>query len=103
MIDPTVPPGATPSPRPTEVASTATEEALREAARAFEAAFLSEMLKHTGLSKAPDEFGGGVGEEQFAGFLREAQAKDMVASGGIGLAEHIFRAMQERMTSDVDN
>lgn len=82
------------------VAQMAPEDVLREAARAFEAAFLAEMLKHSGLSQSPEGFGGGIGEEQFSGFLREAQAKEMAEAGGIGLAEHIFRSLQERARSN---
>lgn len=70
--------------------------ALMEKACALEATFLSEMLAHAGLDAAEGEFSGGVGEAQFASFLREAQAKAMVERGGIGLAESLFRAMVSR-------
>ncbi|MEO1677475.1 MAG: rod-binding protein [Pseudomonadota bacterium] len=78
------------------MAQGAADAALRDAAQAFEAAFLTEMLKHAGLGDTPEAFGGGVGEEQFAGFLREAQAQELAASGGIGLAEYIFDALKDR-------
>ncbi|MEL6205619.1 MAG: rod-binding protein, partial [Pseudomonadota bacterium] len=81
---------------PRNVAQGAADAALRDAAQAFEAAFLTEMLKHAGLGDTPEAFGGGVGEEQFAGFLREAQAQELAASGGIGLAEYIFDALKDR-------
>ena len=71
-------------------------DALRKQAQALEAAFLSEMLSHTGLDAASEAFGGGTGEEQFGSFLREEQAKMMVAHGGIGLGESLFRALSER-------
>ncbi|QUS35942.1 rod-binding protein [Falsirhodobacter algicola] len=64
---------------------------LRVKARQLESAFLAEMLGHAGLDATSS--GGGIGEEQFASFLREAQADAMVAKGGIGLAESLFRAM----------
>ncbi len=70
---------------------------LREAAQQLEATFLAEMLKSAGLGTPRDSFGGGVGEEQFTSFLREAQAKEMVAASGIGLAEALFEAMKVRM------
>lgn len=63
----------------------------REVAQKLEAAFLSEMLKSSGLGKAPDGFGGGAGEDQFTSFLRDAQSREMVKAGGIGLAE-VFEA-----------
>ena len=51
------------------------------------------MLQHSGLDGDGGSFGGGAGEEQFSSFLRLEQARMMVARGGIGLAEHLFRAM----------
>ena len=62
-------------------------------AKALEAAFLSEMLSHAGLQPAEGPFSGGIGEEQFASFLREAQAKSIVDHGGIGLAEQLFQSL----------
>lgn len=70
---------------------------LREAAQKLEATFLAEMLKSAGVGAPRDSFGGGIGEEQFASFLREAQAEEMVKAGGIGLAEALFEAMKVRM------
>ena len=48
---------------------------LRDAAQKLEATFLAEMLKSAGLGAPRDTFGGGVGEDQFSSFLREAQAE----------------------------
>ncbi|NHB75623.1 rod-binding protein [Rhodobacter calidifons] len=64
-------------------------------ARELEATFLSEMLGHSGLGAMEGAFGGGAGETQFASFLRQEQARLIVQSGGIGLAEMIFKAMTE--------
>lgn len=69
---------------------------LMDAARELEASFLAEMLKSAGLGDAPQAFGGGAGEEQFASFLRIEQARAMVGAGGIGLAESLFEALKER-------
>jgi len=69
---------------------------LREAAMKLEAGFLSEMLKSAGLDGAAQGFAGGPGEEHFASFLRDAQAREMVAAGGIGLAESLFEIMKAR-------
>ena len=70
------------------------DSALMEQARALEAAFLAEMLAHAGLGQMPEGgFDGGIGEGQFGSFLRQEQAMQMVRHGGIGLAEHLFRAM----------
>jgi peptidoglycan hydrolase FlgJ len=68
---------------------------LMQKAKELEASFLSEMLGHAGLGASEGGFGGGIGEEQFASFLRDAQAKQMVAHGGIGLAEQLFHAMSK--------
>ncbi|MEY1557279.1 rod-binding protein [Yoonia sp. R2331] len=72
------------------------DEQLRAAAQKLEATFLAEMLKSAGLDAQSGAFGGGIGEEQFSSFLREAQAEEMVAAGGIGLAESLFNAMKAR-------
>lgn len=66
---------------------------LRVQARALEAAFLAEMLGYAGFGAARDSFGGGIGEDQFASFLRQEQATAIVAKGGIGLAESLFHAL----------
>lgn len=69
---------------------------LREAAEKLEAAFLAEMLKASRFGETPSEFGGGIGEDQFASFLRQAQAEGMVRAGGIGLAEQLFESLVRR-------
>ena len=72
------------------------QAALREAARAMEAQFLSVMLQSAGLGAPREAFGGGIGEAQFASFLAQAHADALVARGGIGLAESIFNALKDR-------
>ena len=91
MIDPISPsaPSARQAPGPDEVE-------LRRVAAELEASFLAEMLASAGLGDTPEAFGGGVGEEQFASLLRQEQARQMVAAGGIGLAESIFDALMAR-------
>lgn len=66
---------------------------LREAARKIEQAFVLEMLKHSGVAKPREAFGGGLGEEQFASFLEEAYAEKIMDAGGFGLSEAIFKAL----------
>jgi Rod binding domain-containing protein len=65
-------------------------------AQELETRFLSEMLAHTGLDAQTGAFNGGIGEDQFASFLREAQAKAMVDRGGLGLAQSIFQSLVRR-------
>jgi Rod binding domain-containing protein len=81
---------------PAPVRGPADETALRKVALDLEASFLAEMLKHAGLGQQRSAFGGGAGEEQFSSFLVQAQADQLVKSGGIGLAESIFEALKER-------
>ncbi len=69
----------------------------RAAAKAFEATFLAEMLKDTGLNSMPTELGGGgPGEEAFSGFLTTEYARLMAERGGIGLAEQIFETLKQK-------
>lgn len=69
---------------------------LRDVAQALEATFLAEMLKSAGFGAARDAFGGGMGEDQFASFLRAEHARALTDRGGIGLAESLFHALKER-------
>lgn len=69
---------------------------LREAAQEVEVQFLTEMFKIAGLGKPPEGFGGGIGEDQFSSLLAEQQARQVVQSGGIGLAETIFKSLTEK-------
>jgi len=78
-----------------------TDAKLREAAEQLEANFLAEMLKSAGLGASRETFGGGAGEDQFSSFLRQAQAEEMVKSGGIGLAERLFEALRGSVDGSV--
>lgn len=62
----------------------------------LETRFLTEMLRHAGFGDPPEGVAGGIGEEQFGSFLREAQAEAIVKAGGIGLAEQVFRSLSQR-------
>jgi flagellar protein FlgJ len=72
------------------------ERQARAAAQAFEAAFLAEMLKYSGINAMPSGFGGGAGEEAFASFLTEEYARLLAERGGIGIAEQVFGLLQQR-------
>ena len=82
-----------PAPAAARSPETGRRAVLMEKAKALEATFLSEMLKYAGMGSAEGPFSGGVGEEQFSSFLREAQAKAIVDHGGIGLAENLFKSL----------
>jgi peptidoglycan hydrolase FlgJ len=47
-----------------------------------------------GTRDSRTSFGGGIGEDQFSSFLRDAQSTELAKSGGIGLAESLFNAMK---------
>jgi flagellar protein FlgJ len=83
-------------PDSTGTTSPARSAQLMKKAKELETSFLSEMLSYTGLDKQEGAFSGGIGEDQFSSFLREAQAKAMVAHGGIGLSQNIFNALVRR-------
>lgn len=90
---PTLPVSAPPAP----ARGPLDETALRQVARDLEASFLAQMLEYAGLGQPRSSFGGGAGEEHFSSFLVQAQADELVKSGGIGLAESIFEALKERV------
>ncbi len=91
-MDPTIALPSLPSSR----ALSRLEDRLRAATQALEAGFLAQMLDVAGVGAAPEAFGGGAGETQFASFLREAQAREMARAGGIGLAEAIYESLLDR-------
>lgn len=69
-------------------------EQMRETAEAFEASFLSQMLKpmFEGL-QTDGPFGGGEGEATWRSFLIDAMAKQTVKAGGVGLADSVVSQM----------
>lgn len=69
---------------------------LRASAIRFEAAFLAEMLRHSGLGRMPGSFNGGAGEAAFSGTLIQEYAAEIARAGGIGLADSIFAALIDR-------
>lgn len=69
---------------------------LQRVAEEFEATFLAEMLKNSGLKGMEGEFSGGVGEEAFSGLLTQQYADAMASSGGIGLAEWVYKSLVQK-------
>ncbi len=79
---------------PANPAPSENQKAMRRTAEAFEASFLSQMMKpmFEGLStEAP--FGGGAGEAAWRGFLVDAMAQQTVKAGGVGLADSVLAQM----------
>lgn len=78
----------------TTTAPRAPDSRLRETAEAFEASFLSQMLKPMFEGLATDgPFGGGEAETTWRSFLLDAMAKKTVQSGGIGLTNTVMAEM----------
>ena len=60
----------------------------------FEAAFLSSMFGQMFTAiDGEGPFGGGVGVGVWRSFLSDEYAKSFAKSGGIGLADHVYRAL----------
>jgi len=80
--------------------SSKSNDAARAAAEDFEASFLTTMLESMFQGvKTEAPYGGGHAEQQFRSVLLGEYAKDMAGSGGIGIADAVYReilAIQER-------
>ena len=92
---------ATPTPPATENLREDARPDLREAADAFEAVFLTEMLSHAGMGAqgggvGGQEFAGGAGEDAFASLLTREWATRLTAEGGLGLSDAIYKALLAR-------
>ncbi len=67
---------------------------IQEAAMAFEARFITEMLKPVFDTLPTDgPFGGGHGEETMRGLLVEEMGKSIANGGGFGLADAVARQL----------
>jgi len=66
----------------------------REQAQGFEAMFLSSMFQHmfTGID-GDGPFGGGTGVGVWRSFLSDEYAKSYAKSGGVGLADQVYRSL----------
>ncbi len=65
-------------------------------AQAFEASFIAQALKFSGLDKALT-LSGGQGADAFTGFVLESLAKDIVEKGGFGIAENIYQQSEKKI------
>jgi flagellar protein FlgJ len=72
---------------------------IRQAAEAFEAQFLSQMLTHIFEQIEVDPmFGGGSAEEMYRSLLVEQYGRQIVKAGGLGIADAVQKqllSMQE--------
>lgn len=66
---------------------------LRAQARALETAFVAEMLKAAGTVRMQSGLEGSDEVQPFEPFLAEAQARALVAAGGLGLTDSLVAAL----------
>lgn len=64
-------------------------------AREFEAVFVAQMLKHSGMGKALSS-DSGHGGEAFSSMLLEQYAERIVENGGFGLADKIYEQLRKQ-------
>lgn len=88
IISPSLNRGLPASSRP------ASKEAAMETAKQFEQVFLTTYLESmfSGL-KTEAPFGGGTGENVFRSLLLNEYAGGMAGTGGIGIADQVYREM----------
>jgi peptidoglycan hydrolase FlgJ len=66
----------------------------REAAKEFEAMFLNTMLQPMFSAINSDgPFGGGHATQVWRSMLTDEYAKSFASAGGIGIADHVYRAL----------
>jgi len=74
---------------------------MRQAAQAFEAQALSQLLAPAFATVKPGQglFGGGAGEDQWQPMLVDAMAKQIARAGGLGLARPVLTEMLRMQAS----
>lgn len=104
MIDPIAAPltalqSASPTVPQSKSLGQADKEALKGAAADFEAAFIAQMLTHSGLADALTS-GEGKMASAFGSFFVEELATEMAEMGGIGLADSIYKQLERYESGD---
>ena len=66
-----------------------------EKAREFEAVFIAQMLKFSGMDKAISQ-DSGFGGDAFSSMMLEQYARKIVDNGGFGLADHIYAQLRDQ-------
>ena len=79
--------------------NTKEEKELKKATEEFEAIFLKMMIDsmENTLNKENNPFFGGKSEEIFQDMLNDERAKSMSQSGGIGLAEMLYKQLSNKI------
>lgn len=83
-----------------DASGTGRGQAIRDVAEAFEAAFLTEMLRHTGLEKMSESMNGGAGEAAFSSFLTRAYASEIARTKPLGIADTIAASLEAKAAVD---
>ena len=74
---------------------------LQKVAQEFEAAFIAQMLTHSGLSEALTS-GEGKMAAAFGSFYIEQLANKMADAGGLGMADSIYGQLERYASDEVD-
>jgi Rod binding domain-containing protein len=69
---------------------------LRETAQDFEAVFINSMFQQMFANVGQGPFSGGPGASIWRSFLTEEYSKSFAKAGGIGIADHVMRALLAR-------
>lgn len=80
-------------PTPVSVETDADKAALKAVAKDFEAAFIAQMLTHSGLAESLTS-GEGKMASAFGSFYVEQLAERMADQGGIGMADSIYKQLE---------
>ena len=82
---------------PLYVKAAMTAAGTKKTAQQFEGVLISQMLNEMfeGI-KTDGMFGGGPGEEMFRSLMIDEYGKQVAAQGGLGLSDHITRALLQR-------
>ena len=87
---------------PAKLKAPAMEGKLRGAAQDFEAVFLHSMFQQMFTSVGGEgPLGGGGGGGVWRSFLTDAYAKNFARSGGIGLADEVYRTLLARQGAKI--
>lgn len=83
-----------PSSEAATAQTTGDETSMKQVAQNFEAAFIAQMLTHSGLADAMTS-GEGKMASAFGSFYIEELATQMAGDGGLGLADSIYSQLKQ--------
>lgn len=82
--------------------ATKNDPEIMQAAKDFEAAFISQMLKYSGLGEALTK-NGGEDVQAFTDFYIENFAERIVEKGGFGLADKFYEKIAAKQTAELES